>query len=197
MQQLANLTLKNIKDIAALQAACVQTMVFSSETDLGKKMADKTKSCIAGFMEAQKKAKGPDRDALLSPHVWVWIGMWQVASECCETNRRDKVAQELSRALAECDDLIKAAAQVRKEEYGIKEELAVCVSIVEKVSHFKILKCFDKGRIKLEARAEEGESLKVIKLVFRLLEQQCGGNRKYGTAPRGPLERLVAQFSNQ
>ena len=192
---MAQLVVTNARDIATIQSTLNHVTLFQADKiDLLAPVKTTTKA----YNESQKGISPAQKAKMLPPHVFVFNTTLQVIHK--ELNAK---SDPLAVKITNYTEAMGAVAKQQLTEQGVDPELADTEVITNAtmelmLTEIKLAKCslcWDKVHQKLELSAVPGTpTYQVLETVQKALVKYAAGEKKLSQAPKGRLERKIAEW---
>lgn len=195
LRNVARLTTQNARRIALLSSATFKFITFSSTTDLGKLVGDKSKQTTKAFEELSKKSTPAQRQTLYSAHIFVLLELAQtllgfaqgVDSEAAK-GWVNTIKQFLNNVDKNADEYV--------QDHGLEKQVATRLAVADHISVMKISKCYDNTKLKAEITHASEDGAKFVQCFMEMLIAHAKGRKGVGAAPQNNLERQINRAIN-
>eukprot|EP00929_Paragymnodinium_shiwhaense_P042676 TRINITY_DN22046_c0_g2_i1.p2 TRINITY_DN22046_c0_g2~~TRINITY_DN22046_c0_g2_i1.p2 ORF type:complete len:241 (-),score=54.30 TRINITY_DN22046_c0_g2_i1:277-999(-) len=183
-EQLAALCILSSSEISTVKAVVTEVLIFPADSPVAvatKKATSEYHAALKGMAAKDKAARGP-------PYVQVWQAILEAVITFADQHME---AKEMTKPIIDFVNVVK----------GFSTEQQKLSYITEVVRQCRVSQCHDKKKVKMEVSVKEGPTLETDHnpappcwlAVQRIMTKYMDAERKMGRAPRGTLERQLAQ----
>eukprot|EP00929_Paragymnodinium_shiwhaense_P072313 TRINITY_DN36710_c0_g4_i1.p2 TRINITY_DN36710_c0_g4~~TRINITY_DN36710_c0_g4_i1.p2 ORF type:complete len:259 (-),score=95.10 TRINITY_DN36710_c0_g4_i1:540-1316(-) len=178
LAMVTKLVLQLARQQATLEGTLVTTILFTK--DNMQELINKAKDTTTSFFDKTKEMGADARQQLLSPHIFLWFEFLS------HFQQHPEVRAHWSFLLAQQKEY--------KEKWNLVDEVALRVAVGNAVRFFRLNRTYNPKKMKLQMAITEETALGVGRLIQRILVTEAEGELKFGTAPKGDLERKLEKF---
>eukprot|EP00929_Paragymnodinium_shiwhaense_P092454 TRINITY_DN5237_c0_g2_i1.p1 TRINITY_DN5237_c0_g2~~TRINITY_DN5237_c0_g2_i1.p1 ORF type:complete len:332 (+),score=97.36 TRINITY_DN5237_c0_g2_i1:121-1116(+) len=180
LKLVAKMTLMHSRELAHLKAAVIHVILFKA--DLAKEILTTAKDVTTSFFTQMSTASPTEKKELLSPHIYLWLALMSMYKLEDPVQRHWQALKKDAKVIMETD---KETTPVRAMRMAVGELCRV----------FRINKCYDKTMMRMEV-ATTGHAVQAQEFLVKHMVVNAGGVRKYGSAPKGDMERRLERAIN-
>eukprot|EP00929_Paragymnodinium_shiwhaense_P072311 TRINITY_DN36710_c0_g1_i1.p2 TRINITY_DN36710_c0_g1~~TRINITY_DN36710_c0_g1_i1.p2 ORF type:complete len:257 (-),score=100.89 TRINITY_DN36710_c0_g1_i1:848-1618(-) len=178
LAMVTKLVLQLARQQATLEGALVTTILFTK--DNMQELMTKAKDTTTSFFDKTKELGEGARQQLLSPHIFLWLEFLS------HFQQHPEVRAHWSALLTQQKEY--------KEKWNLVDEVALRVAVGNAVRLFRLNRTYNPKKMKLQMALTEETALGVGRLFQRILVTEAEGEIKFGTAPKGDMERKLEKF---
>ena len=188
LKVMGQLTLTNARSIATVNSLLMDVIIFPiAKLDMVAPVKEVTRA-YSKLDKQTRTEKGP-------PHIHVWNKVIPVLTEFAEETKETEMKLELTQFTTLFKDAVMKSVDNPKTATKEKIDAASIALLCSSVKHMRVTLCWDKVNCKLEVMVKPGSSCQVIvPTMMSLLVKHADGVTKTTAAPRGKLEREIADF---
>eukprot|EP00929_Paragymnodinium_shiwhaense_P092457 TRINITY_DN5237_c0_g3_i1.p2 TRINITY_DN5237_c0_g3~~TRINITY_DN5237_c0_g3_i1.p2 ORF type:complete len:285 (+),score=94.29 TRINITY_DN5237_c0_g3_i1:623-1477(+) len=180
LKMVTKMTLMHARELANLKAAVYHVILFKA--DLAKEILTTAKDVTTSFFTQMTSASPTEKKELLSPHIYVWLALMSMFK------LEDPVQNHWQATKKDAKDIM----ELHKDVTPVK---AMRMAVGQVCRVFRISKCYDKTMMRMEVMTT-GHAMQAQEFLAKHLVVNAGGIRKYGSAPKGDLERRLERAIN-
>eukprot|EP00929_Paragymnodinium_shiwhaense_P097042 TRINITY_DN58815_c0_g1_i1.p1 TRINITY_DN58815_c0_g1~~TRINITY_DN58815_c0_g1_i1.p1 ORF type:complete len:246 (-),score=78.01 TRINITY_DN58815_c0_g1_i1:161-898(-) len=192
-KQVSKLALASARQLAVVSSAVILTILFRNEGK-GLQIHDELKATTAAYTKMAKEAKPVERQALSSPHAYVWYALLSFVQK-----QKDQLSQEGKDSLAKHSEELKAVQGGKligiDEPTDEQKQVALRAAICDQIKVCRLQRCYDQTMAKLELSVDNTTTAKAaVSTIVAYMVLQAKASVKTGQAPKSDSERKVQEL---